>query len=381
VKLIVFIATVLFFPFNFALIGQENNNISFQGQASAWVNVNSGSDLPLWMGGRYIPQINFNFNLEKDRLFDFEVAANINGNAATDPFHAFSTDGVIKPYRAWMRYSGNQYELRLGLQKINFGSATMLRPLMWFDKMDPRDPLQLTDGVWALLGRYYFLNNANIWLWTLYGNKDPKTWETTKTTTRTPEVGGRIQLPVPKGETAFTFHHRSADTRRFEPFYPGYEKVPESRYGIDGKWDLEVGLWLEAVIIHKHKDTGPLTNQQMFSIGMDYTFGIGNGLNMIGEHLLFSPGQKIFEFDNPVHFSGLSVSYPTGIFSSVSSIVYYDWTHKNSYNFLNWRNDFKKISLYLMAFWNPETFQLPQQTETGTLFSGRGLQLMLVYNH
>ena len=69
-----------------------------------------------------------------------------------------------------MRYSSDQFELRLGLQKINFGSASMLRPLMWFDQMDPRDPLHLTDGVWGLLARYYFLNNANIWLWGLYGN-------------------------------------------------------------------------------------------------------------------------------------------------------------------------------------------------------------------
>ena len=67
----------------------------------------------------------------------------------------------------------NKLHIEPGLQKINFGSATMLRPLMWFDQVDPRDPLQLTDGVWGVLGRYYFLNNANIWLWGLYGNKNP----------------------------------------------------------------------------------------------------------------------------------------------------------------------------------------------------------------
>jgi len=55
----------------------------------------------------------------------------------------------------WIRLSTKQFELRAGLQKINFGSATLLRPLMWFDKIDPRDPLQLTDGVYALLARYY----------------------------------------------------------------------------------------------------------------------------------------------------------------------------------------------------------------------------------
>ena len=68
-----------------------------------------------------------------------------------------------------------------GLQKINFGSAVLLRPLMWFDSLDPRDPLQLTDGVYAVLLRYYFPNNANLWAWALYGNDSPKGWESAAT--------------------------------------------------------------------------------------------------------------------------------------------------------------------------------------------------------
>ncbi|GAI27146.1 unnamed protein product, partial [marine sediment metagenome] len=48
---------------------------------------------------------------------------------------------------------------------------------MWFDRIDPRDPLQLTDGVYGLLLRQYFLNNANIWVWGLYGNDDLRGWE------------------------------------------------------------------------------------------------------------------------------------------------------------------------------------------------------------
>ena len=67
-----------------------------------------------------------------------------------------STDFRFKPYRLWLRYSTSHLEIRAGLQKINFGSSNILRPLMWFDKMDFRDPLMLTDGVYALLGRYYF---------------------------------------------------------------------------------------------------------------------------------------------------------------------------------------------------------------------------------
>ena len=53
------------------------------------------------------------------------------------------------PTAAWLRLSTSRFEARVGLQKINFGSATLFRPLMWFDSLDPRDPLQITDGVYA----------------------------------------------------------------------------------------------------------------------------------------------------------------------------------------------------------------------------------------
>lgn len=142
-------------------------------------------------------------------------------------------------------------EVRLGLQKINFGSANMLRPLMWFDQLDPRDPLQLTDGVWGLLGRYYFLNNANLWVWGLYGNNQQKMWETGNTYSGFPELGGRFQTPVPRGELAFTYHYRKADLSEHSLLSNQPTSVGENRVGIDGKWDLGVGLWFEAVWMGK----------------------------------------------------------------------------------------------------------------------------------
>ncbi len=374
-----FLFLFLLIPLN--LISQPDQEFSFSGQASAWSNVNPAKDLPLWLGARYIPQANYRIPLENNRLIDFEASVNINASMGMSFFDSFSDDFNIKPYRAWARYSGRQFELRAGLQKINFGSASMLRPLMWFDQMDPRDPLQLTDGVWGLLGRYYFLNNANIWLWGLYGNEGPKTWEVGKTAQETPEFGGRVQVPVPRGEAALSFHHRTVDTSQFAHFLPSHLKVPESRYGFDGKWDIGIGIWLEAAWIQKHRDFGPATHQEIINVGADYTFGIGNGLNIIGEHLLFSPDQKAFAFADPIHFSGASASYPIGMFDNINMIVYYDWTNNNTYNFINWRKDLNRLSFYLMAFWNPETFQLPQQTESAALFSGKGFQVMLVYNH
>lgn len=122
-----------------------------------------------------------------------------------------SYEGEVKPYRGWIRLSTEKFELRLELQKISFGSAMLFRPLMWIDRIDPRDPLQLTDGVYAVLARYNFLSNANIWLWGLYGNNDTKGWELSPTEKKTLEYGGRAQSPLWTGEFGVTYHHRRAD--------------------------------------------------------------------------------------------------------------------------------------------------------------------------
>jgi|LSQX01.1.fsa_nt_gb hypothetical protein len=361
--------------------GSGQQAFGFQGQASAWANVNPGNDLPLWMGARYIPQFDFKLLPEGGKQFDLEFSANISGQGGLHPFDSLSTDGKIKPYRAWGRFATDQFELRLGLQKINFGSATMLRPLMWFDQVDPRDPLQLTDGVWGLLGRYFFLNNANIWLWGLYGNEGPKTWELGTTTKKTPEFGGRFQMPVPRGEAALTFHHRKADLSIPYWSVPSIDNIPENRYGFDVKLDVEVGLWLEGTWINKRLDVQEFTNQEILNLGADYTFNLGNGLHMIVEQLLFSYDNEPFAFKNNTHFSATSFSYPFSIFDNISTILYYDWTHKNFYSFANWQRQMNRFTFYLMGFWNPDSFQLPQQSEGAQMFAGKGFQLMIVYNH
>ena len=361
--------------------GVAQDSLHFKGQMSAWALYNPDNTLPFYAGGRYLPQLNYNIQLPKVRLVDFEASANINGLAGFHPFDTAHADGKIKPYRLWTRYSTNRFEIRLGLQKINFGSASMLRPLMWFDKLDPRDPLQLTDGVWGLLARYYFMNNANLWIWGLYGNEEPKTWETGKTNQRYPEAGGRFQSPVPKGEAAVSYHFRMADTRGQDSAFTAYAEIPENRIGLDGKWDLGIGVWIEGSWINKGKDIGPFTNQEILNAGIDYTFGIGNGLNVILEQLVISYDKRPFEFSNTLTFSGLSLSYPLGLFDNLSAIVFYDWTSNSLYNFINWQKQFNRISLYLMAFWNPEDYKIPLQEDSGNLFTGKGAQVMVVWNH
>jgi hypothetical protein len=77
----------------------------------------------------------------------------------------------------------------------------------------------------------------------------------------------------------------------------------------------------------------------------------------------------------------MSLSYPVSIFDNLSAIVYYDWNNKKAYNFLNWQKQFDNITLYFMGFWNPKDYNIPEQGVGQNLFAGRGIQVMLVFNH
>jgi hypothetical protein len=364
-----------------AKYGESQELPLFKGQLSLFSHFNPGNELPWWSGIRYIPRLNYEVQLSESRRVDFEASTNIYGNLGIKNFNEYGTNGRIKPYRLWARFYTRQFELRAGLQKINFGSASLLRPLMWFDQVDPRDPLQLTDGVWSVLGRYYFLNNVNIWLWGLYGNKNPKGWELIPTTKNVPEGGGRLQIPVGSGEAAFTYHHRRADGRSvFEPATE-LERIPENRFGIDARFDRILGYWFEATWKNMKKKAGLLTNQEILNIGADYTINVGNGLTIIMEQLAAAYGVKPFAFDENVTFSLLNVSYPTGLFDRINYIIYYDWKNGNAYNFINWQKQFDHFTIYVMGYINPKQYNIPLQYSENILFAGKGLQLLFVFNH
>lgn len=382
----------LLIPFSQGISGQE---FVFKGQAVGWgivsqmeeaaVPPNSGDASKVWRaqaGLRYLPELQFRVPAGENFTIDAELSANMYGSGLYWSADSSVWDGKLKPYRAWLRFSGERFEVRGGLQKINFGSAAMLRPLMWFDQIDPRDPLQLTDGVYGLLGRYYFLNNANIWVWGLYGNDKRKGLEKVPSVGYKPELGFRIQIPVPGGELATTYHYRVADVASVYPVHHGEKPhVREKRLALDGKFDYLVGLWFEAVLIHQDIHIPELRYKRALNLGIDYTFSLGNGLNLMSEYFTFGTSEHAFASGEDVHFTALSANYSFNIFNSLSGILFVDWTNRNLYNFLNWSWQFDKWSFYIMGFWNPRDFNIYQGLEGANLYAGRGLQFMAVFNH
>jgi hypothetical protein len=353
-----------------------------KGKVIGWLTANASKSIKPQAGLRYIPTFSLEKTFEKGSSLDFELSLNAYGTARFYALDDIRTDGDIDPYRLWARFSTSQFEARIGLQKINFGSATMLRPLMWFDSIDPRDPLQLTDGVYGLLLRYYFLNNANIWFWGLLGNDKPRGWEVLASDKNIPEFGGRIQVPLGNGETAVTFHHRKiATTGILQPIDLETIKFSENKYALDGKWDIGVGIWFEAVLVHQATYALPYPWQRALNVGLDYTFGLGNGLNVIGEHFVMTASPNAWDSGESVNFTALALNYPLGFLDSLAGIFYYDWENENMYSFLQWQRTYDRWSIHVMAFWNPDRFAIYQVGQENNLFTGKGIQIMLVYDY
>ncbi len=357
--------------------------LSFSGQVSALHLSKIEKPWQSVTGIRYIPEIRWKEPLGKSWNFDLEASVNANAQLGVILNDTITGSSNLKPYRVWGKFSTERFELRLGLQKISFGSAAMLRPLMWFDHMDPRDPLQLTDGVYAALGRYFFQNNANIWLWGILPGKTVKGWEMLTSDRHRPEFGGRIQMPAGKGELALSGHFRYIGTDQSRGYLPLTldKPLPEYRLGLDGKWDVGPGVWFEGTYTYSKIPAPGMRHIRMLTLGADYTFGLGNGVTLMSEQFFYQMGPEMFKNSENLLFSALSATYPISLTHSLSAMVFYQWDAKGWYRFINWTINLNKISLHLIAFWNPDSFDLYQNTGNSNLMGGKGIQLLFVWNH
>jgi hypothetical protein len=380
---------------------------------------------------RAVPQLDFSLPAGRGWTFDGEASANAYGTLVFPRHSDADTSAGLKPYRGWLRFSSARFEARLGLQQLSFGSATLFRPLMWFDSIDPRDPLQLTDGVYGLLLRFYAKGNANAWIWGLLGNSERRGFDAVPPDRKAVEFGGRIELPLFKGEIGATYHHRKAEIgvlvpimspmsspfslsspfRSSPPSYsiplPGpsfvisgpassllvsgapdlpsasplpISPVPEDRFGIDGKWDIGIGVWFEGALVHQHSAYPAPFYQRAYTLGADYTFSVGRGLTVLTEHFRVDSAVRAFAAGNGLTFSALLLRYPLGLLDELSGIVYFDWKDRGWYRFLGWTRKTDAITFSAIVFWDPtELAVFPGLAGSGS-FAGTGLELVLAYH-
>ncbi len=337
------------------------DQITLSGQASAWAVFNGEDKLGL----RYIPEFRASRQVSDIRSIDAEVSVNA---------YVFGDDSDIKLYRGWLRYTSSQFWIRAGLQKINFGPAKILRSLKWFDRLDARDPLELTDGVYALLGRYYFLDNSNIWVWGLLNNDDLKGLELYKSNKDKAEFGGRFQMPVPQGEMAASFNRRHVDSSDYnnkETSVMSYGM--ENRYALDGHWDVGPGLWFEASAGKIEVNRDESLWQKFLTVGTDYTFDILSGIHILCEHFVRSSGPKLDENDDTYRFSALSADLGISMLDTITAIGYYDWEEEKIYSYLGLQRTYDNWLVDVSIFSGRE--------DGDGIYGGTGVQCMLTFNH
>ncbi|HDP95367.1 MAG TPA: hypothetical protein ENN40_08425 [Candidatus Aminicenantes bacterium] len=363
-----------------AMLPGRGLDLTFRGQFNAWLIGNIESALISQAGFQYIPELTLNREWGGGLTLDAVFSLDAGTTGEHRPDEKAAVTGDLEPYRLWTRLAGNRFEVRVGLQKINFGSATLFRPLMWFDHIDPRDPLKRTRGVKGLLFRYYFPGNANIWFWGLLGSRVTKGWETLPTPGGKIELGGRLQLPLPSGEAAFTYHHRHADlSGTLEA--PQAMPLGEHRFALDCKLDVAVGLWFELAAIQRDTNLPLLRHQRMWTVGTDYTFAWGNGLHVLAEYSQTAWADRLFGSGEHTRILGLMMNYPIGLLDQVSGVYYWNPGQHNHYLWVNWQRTSDHWQFHFTLFLNPEAETRNPARDPAAGFSGNGFRVMVVFNH
>jgi hypothetical protein len=372
-RLIAFLC--LLFLWGFLFSGRLNAlEADFSGQVSGWtIQVKNQETWRNFTGVRYIPQLDLNQPLKQGRSVDAEIA--FNGVVAKDS-KASVLWRDLEVYRATLRYASEQTETRIGLQNISFGPARLLRPLKWFDQLDPTDPLQLTKGVYALRFTYSAMNNAGLWIWGLYGNDEPKGYEVLPTATNQPEIGGRLQYPVLDGEMAATVHSRKVGGVTL-----GIPEYEEYRFGLDGQWDIGIGVWFETAFQYQDVPVLPYDWTKMGTLGLDYTFGVGSGLYVLFEHMTSVLSSDLSGWDEKSHVSSFLLNYPLGFIDNLMAIGYYTWDQKKYGQYLNWQRTYDWVVFSTGLFYYPEVDG--NNTVDNQLISmgGYGGEFTLIFNY
>ena len=277
-------------------------------------------------------------SLEYDVTDELELAAELSLQGRLDSDFETDPEARLELYRLWGRVNYAGFELRAGLQQLNFGVARVLRPLQWFDQIDPQDKFQLTSGVQALLLRKYFPNNVGIWAWGILAEDGIGTDEI-DAVSDDPEYGARLELPGKVVDTGLSFHFRDFKKRLF------LTEFRELRLGLDLRYDGPIGAWLEACASsYKQAGIDLPSSGSALSLGADYTLGIGNGLYLMQEIYWRDYVEHLNNYRTSSFKLASMASYPLGILDNLQFLHLYDDYHKQRQFSLSWQRNYDYLS-------------------------------------
>lgn len=256
---------------------------------------------------RFMPQLNIENEINNAQVQALWSGAFLSTKHFQEQF-PMQQQSTYKNHRAWVRYITNQHELKLGLQKVYFGPAKILRSLQWFDQIQHDDITQFTAGVNGLLYRYYGEDNNTLWLWTWENNKALLGPLPLKATNLEPEWGGRYQSMLETGEYGVSIHRRKLEkNNRFMA-----SLTEEIRLGFDMIWDLAFAGWIEVNLSYLKGEQNSPAQYTAVTMGLDYTLNWRQGIYLLLEsqftELNLHSGKKenwqtIFKSQYPLSFS------------------------------------------------------------------------------
>ncbi|MCP4750701.1 MAG: hypothetical protein GY866_07405 [Proteobacteria bacterium] len=364
--------------------------IDVQGELTGWGGVTDADPDRRELGIRYLPRLKLNCSISEALSADSELMANLYRTHLTVQGEETEESHDEKAYRLWIRLYTEQLEARLGLQEISFGPGRILRSLRWFDQKDSRDPTNFTDGVKALLLRYYLENNANIWIWSLYGNEDPMGISPLPPKDDAPEFGGRVQIPMGSGEMGLSVHRRQVDLNPLlSRFNMELDPLQENRAGFDLTWDLEAGIWFEVSRLELELNPFVPETQLFATFGTDYTFDIGNGVSTTLEYQAIrweSEGSDVMVLgDGTVGTLAVSFQYPLTLLDQIQFMAFLgNDTGTNSLQ-ADWKRTYDTVMIDVVLF---RTTVDETGSTVGSAFGDEpatgdetGIRLIVQFNH
>jgi hypothetical protein len=306
----------------------------------------------------YIPIFAFYKELGHLSMLDLEYAYRFDYSYSGDSL----TQKREEAHRAWVRYSSDKLEMRLGLQKIVFGPSQFLRSLSWFDTFNLADPTGQTDGVDAFRLRWFPNNSLSVWSWAIQ-EKDEMS------------LGGRAELSNALGEWGLTYHQDAEKHNRTLGQTPVIVSDQNKRIGLDYRFDGFIGFWNESAIVYlDDRELGFMT------VGADYTLPIASGILVMTETLYMSNSYT----KKDQMLSAFMSSIPIGMINQLMFITQVDWEEEHAYHYIRWSATYDRFSLNFILSRSPNRsgYSVPSeylpQTVTGF---GTNFQIMFIYNH
>jgi len=324
---------------------------AFHHNGQLWIDYNSDNDIESHIAG-YIPQFNI-----KNKKVEFSYSNKI---------IIENSDYSNQDYRYWVRYKNNIIDLKIGLQKISFGSAFILRNLNWFDSIDFRNTTNQTVGQKALQFKYFSKANYNFNFWFIPDNNDDMSY------------GSRAEFSNNFGNYGIVFYKDNTNYNHSiinmpqiinnQNFLIDLLQLKENeRLGLDYRYDGIFGLWLESTYIKSTNNLNLLNSINFTTIGFDYTVNMYNGIYLMYELMSY----KFKAIDNSFldgNISSLMIQYPIGILYDLSFIRIFDNQIKDTYSLIRLITTYDYFTVNYSYSLNPNEY-------------GDNFQVKLIYNY